>query len=53
MRRMLEKAGFERKGGPRTKWLIAHSDLMARLPSLVGSHRQVEAARKRDGRSAA
>ncbi len=51
VRQMLERAGFQRLGGARTKWRVPHEELMLRLPLLVASHRRVVAAKR--GRSAA
>ncbi|HEU4411668.1 MAG TPA: hypothetical protein VFS43_40875 [Polyangiaceae bacterium] len=48
---LLKRAGFQRPGGPRTKWRVPHDELVLRLPLFVSSHRTVEAAKR--GRSAA
>lgn len=48
VRLMLERNGFERKGGPRTRWLVSHTELMTKWPELVLSVREVAAARRRD-----
>jgi hypothetical protein len=48
VRRMLDRHGFERPGGPRTRWLVSHTELMTKWPELVLSVREVAATRRRD-----
>ncbi|HEU4410670.1 MAG TPA: hypothetical protein VFS43_35775 [Polyangiaceae bacterium] len=45
--KMLERHGFERPGGPKTKWRISHAELMAKWPELVLSAKEVRAERLR------
>ncbi len=45
---MLDRHGFERPGGPRTRWLVSHTELMTKWPELVLSVREVAATRRRD-----
>ncbi|HEU4408343.1 MAG TPA: hypothetical protein VFS43_23975 [Polyangiaceae bacterium] len=47
VRRMLERHGFSRPGGLRTRWLVSHVELMAKWPELVLSVKEVRAERLR------